>query len=104
MTSKLGSNRKSSTTTTTIVTSKKATNLNKSATSASSVKQIGQTNEHTASSHNFFQNDSILEDSQDTKDKLIIAEYLHLLDKSRQLFNILRFLFFFRKIITYKKQ
>ena len=92
MTSKLGSNRKSSTTTT-IVASKKATNLNKSATSASSVKQIDQTNEHTASSHNFFQNDSILEDSQDTKDKLIIAEYLHLLDKSRQLFNSLRFIF-----------
>jgi hypothetical protein len=94
MTSKLGSNRKSSTTATTIVTtSKKATNLNKSATSASSVKQIDQTNEHTASSHNFFQNDSILEDPQDSKDKLIIAEYLHLLDKSRQLFNSLRFIF-----------
>ena len=92
MTSKLGSNRKSSAATITTATNKKTTNLNKSTTSTSSIKQNNSANEHTASSHNFFQNESILEDPQDAKDKLIIAEYVHLLDKSRQLFNSLRYL------------
>jgi len=93
MTSKVGSSRKSAATTTTT----KKTNLNKSTTSASSIKQL-EHNENTASSHVFFQNDSILEDPQDAKDKLIIAEYVHLLDKSRQLFNSLRFVHKFLKI------